>query len=1108
MPPAAEPTRQLRVFVSSTFRDMQPERDYLVSHVFPQLRKLCESRMVTWGEVDLRWGIPDEDSDQVLNLCLQEIGHCRPYFIGMLGARYGYVPGKIEDAAADQFPWLREHRGKSITELELVHGILRDESSKGHGFVYFRDPSADVGTQQQHDPPEHTQNLNDLKDTIREAHRKGLCALQEDYKNPEELGQWVLEDFTRLIDDRFPEEMVPHPLEQVAVDHVSMSHRYARVFVGREQYLEALDEHVSSEGPPLVVVGESGVGKSALLANWFARRHPDEQEFVLIHFAGGTPDSTDPVKILRRIMAELKDRYSEVGFEELPAQPEEVLAAFPNWLVRIPRDRTVVLALDGLDQLEDRGAALDLGWLPVSFPTNCRLILSTGPGRPLDETRRRDWPELPIALLNTEERTAVLEAHLAQYSRRLSRDHIAQIVSAPQTGNALFLTAMLDELRQFGEHERLTEQIEYYLGAADPRALYKQIILRWQDRYGDAFVEQALSLIWGARRGLSETELRDLIGQNGEPLPSLHWTPFYLAAESSFAHHAGLLTFAHPHLRNAVSEAYLPSEIDRRRAHLRLADYFSGRVLQGKRETDEIPWQLVGAAEWSRLADLLADLSFVYVTYVSNSPYDLLRYWAELESQGDFEMAGAYEPVVGNPEAFEPKVVQLVASLLAWGHPDKASTLYASVLRRYDKVGDAPEGLATALYTQAVLLRRQGDNDTALSLLVELEQLSRRENDRADLAASLSIQGMIHRDRGDLESAGKLLREQESIARELNSDYLLGMSLGAQGSVLEAAGDFDGALSLYEEQARLCRKLGPGGELQAALGNLANIRNRRGELEVAYELYSEEEAVGRTAGDRAAIAAGLGGRAMVLRQQGDYEGAMRLHAEEEKTYRSVGFVRGIATSVGNQANILLERDEWEAALKLLEEQQRICREIGDRVGLADSLGKLALIERRRGDPGRAFEVLDERARLYLDLNDADGLLATMSEQAGILQKAGLLDNAANLLARVKDLARQLGNNNILEHTLRNEGLILLAGGDAAGAMELQQEAERVCRESGSLEGLAACQANQALILAQQGQLREAAELIERVRQLAVKHGFESVLRQLQQLMQLLASGER
>ena len=105
----ASAQRIVRVFVSSTFRDMQADRDELVKHVFPRLRKLCESRGVTWGEVDLRWGITDEQTAEgkVLPVCLAEIRGCRPYFLGLLGERYGWVPEEIDPALIEQEPWLR-----------------------------------------------------------------------------------------------------------------------------------------------------------------------------------------------------------------------------------------------------------------------------------------------------------------------------------------------------------------------------------------------------------------------------------------------------------------------------------------------------------------------------------------------------------------------------------------------------------------------------------------------------------------------------------------------------------------------------------------------------------------------------------------------------------------------------------------------------------------------------------------------------------------------------------------------------------------------------------------------------------------------------------------
>jgi hypothetical protein len=73
---------------------MRAEREVLVKRVFPELRKLCDERGVVFTYVDRRWGVTEEQSDEgrVLPICLAEIERCRPFFIGLLGERYGWVP--------------------------------------------------------------------------------------------------------------------------------------------------------------------------------------------------------------------------------------------------------------------------------------------------------------------------------------------------------------------------------------------------------------------------------------------------------------------------------------------------------------------------------------------------------------------------------------------------------------------------------------------------------------------------------------------------------------------------------------------------------------------------------------------------------------------------------------------------------------------------------------------------------------------------------------------------------------------------------------------------------------------------------------------------------
>jgi hypothetical protein len=85
--------KTVRIFVSSTFRDMHAERDYLNRIVFPELRSRCSKRGIEFVGIDLRWGVTEEESRQrkAMDVCLDEIKKCN-FFISLLGDRYGWIP--------------------------------------------------------------------------------------------------------------------------------------------------------------------------------------------------------------------------------------------------------------------------------------------------------------------------------------------------------------------------------------------------------------------------------------------------------------------------------------------------------------------------------------------------------------------------------------------------------------------------------------------------------------------------------------------------------------------------------------------------------------------------------------------------------------------------------------------------------------------------------------------------------------------------------------------------------------------------------------------------------------------------------------------------------
>jgi hypothetical protein len=136
--------RTVRLFVSSTFHDMQEERRILQSDVFPIVQRFLSDRGVTFVHVDLRWGVTREEAENgdVLEICLREIDRCRPWILGLLGARYGWIDPRARDTLATQprFALLARYSDASVTELELRHAITNPppELPSPKALLYWR----------------------------------------------------------------------------------------------------------------------------------------------------------------------------------------------------------------------------------------------------------------------------------------------------------------------------------------------------------------------------------------------------------------------------------------------------------------------------------------------------------------------------------------------------------------------------------------------------------------------------------------------------------------------------------------------------------------------------------------------------------------------------------------------------------------------------------------------------------------------------------------------------------------------------------------------------------------------------------------------------------
>lgn len=689
--PMAAPWQVVRVFISSTFRDMEAERDLLARFVLPRLREELLPRRIRLVDIDLRWGVTsDQDA---LGACREIIDECRPRFVCMLGERYGHTPAG---------------QPRSITEEEVLYGALEQRDRSQYALCYFRDPRATSLMVEEHpgdfrEPAgsESARRLANLKSAIDDA---GLLrhiysahwdSAQHRLVGLEQFGDRVYRDLLATINDEFGPQLAA-PLGEFADETAAMDtvvqEDADRYFLGsRAAVLADLTAFAAGRERPafLLLTGDSGVGKSALLAE-FCRSFPAEggaeRTLVIPHFVGNTAGSTDLRQMLRRLFYVL---HAALGISNAPPDDiMELVEQFPLLLRKTALAYRLVLVIDAINQLSAVDNAHTMHWLPAELPSNIRIILSEGggggkedydaatlewfaalrAGAPADETENRRTKlhraveairargdtvrVITLEPLTHDDARTIIHSVMHRYRKQMDEIQVNSLLAKPDIGSPLYLVTAMEELRTLGTHDGLSARIGEL-----PGDIGKLLVWILEERLSNdpglrdagnrptagMLVRRFVTLLAVGRHGLSMAELTALIDP-GDPLGNVaalrrFLNPFLMSS-------GALLAISHTRFREVVNDRYLASEAPRLEAHRAVATLFrslanpegKGRWTGPPRALSELPHHLTQGHLWNDGVDVLMDYAFRDRSMVAMGPH---RY---VEQFKEFTAAAARHP--------------------------------------------------------------------------------------------------------------------------------------------------------------------------------------------------------------------------------------------------------------------------------------------------------------------------------------------------------------------------------------------------------------------------------------------------------------------------------
>jgi WD40 repeat protein/nucleoside phosphorylase len=295
------------------------------------------------------------------------------------------------------------------------------------------------------------------------------------------------------------------------IDFTSERQRHGR-FVGREDVLARLDELLLRPGEAgwVVVTGSPGMGKSAVLSKWLARR---EAAGVVVphHFVRRQAyDWDQPERIAASLAAQLEAKFPELCDPE--ARPEaRLIELLGRVSKRLGAAGDLVVLVDGLDEAYAEPGENPLPrFLPHHVPAGIRLLCATRPTYPhlgwieaRNPIGRIDLDESRWAASNEAAVRGFWEAVAPEYEPPLAPEMRDAAIERAE-GNVLHAVMLHGMLWDLPAPERRVDRL--------PRGLKALIGDVWAQAASRSSVRTGLGLLCAAQEALSLDVLAELAG--------------------------------------------------------------------------------------------------------------------------------------------------------------------------------------------------------------------------------------------------------------------------------------------------------------------------------------------------------------------------------------------------------------------------------------------------------------------------------------------------------------------------------------------------------------------------------------------------------------------
>ena len=181
----------------------------------------------------------------------------------------------------------------------------------------------------------------------------------------------------------------------------------------------------------------------------------------------------------------------------------------------------------------------------------------------------------------------------------------------------------------------------------------------------------------------------------------------------------------------------------------------------------------------------------------------------------------------------------------------------------------------------------------------------------------------------------------------------------------------------FLESLEIKRQLGDKKGIAESLNNLGMLFKEEGKFEEAEKLYQEAIEIKRQLGERNAMGNSLFNLGSLYYAQGKFKEAKKLFQESLEIRRQLGNKKGICISLTYIARLNFNQGKTKEAEKLFKECLDIRKELGDKNLISSTLNRLGILNFEVGKLANSKEFYLEAIKLQTELNDISGIIGSI-----------------------------------------------------------------------------------------------------------------------------------